>query len=403
MDKKSYQSKLAKNLTLMGANELFAALRFFYPISILYFADVTGSFAVAMGVYSCATIVGALLEVPTGVLSDKWGRRNIFVLGCTIEWLAAFCYAMAATHFLMGGTAWLYIGAACFGISGSLFSGNNYALLYETAECLRQRHRLAHILGRNSSMEQLGLAGASAVAGILLWFGASFEMLFWLTLIPMSCALIAALMTTEPPRHSLSESHPWAHMKDAFHLIVQNKELRLLAICSAWKTGWGMSSHSFLPKFIETVWPVWAVPFYRLGQNIIGFFSYWFAGKVTDKFTPLKTLFGMSLISDGLSLIAFGIANLVSPFLLMLSQVNWAVGNTANDTLQQQHFSKEQRSTMGSLISLLSSLMNAIAAVILGLFTDHIGPQNTLLVIAVMMLPISFGYLSLYKTNKNAK
>ncbi|MCB1559435.1 MAG: MFS transporter [Alphaproteobacteria bacterium] len=403
MDIKDLNAKLAKNITLMGANEFFAALRFFYPISILYFAEVTGSFAVAMGIFACATIVGALLEVPTGVLSDKWGRRNIFVLGCVIEWLAAFCYAMAATHFLIGGTAWLYIGAACFGTSRSLFSGNNYALLYETAECLRQRHRLAHILGRNGSMEQLGLATASAVAGILLWFGGSFEMLFWLTLIPMSCALIAALMTTEPPRHSMSESHPWAHMKDAFHLIVQNRELRLLAICSAWKTGWGMSSHNFLPKFIETLWPVWAVPFYRLGQNIIGFFGYWFAGKVTDKLSPLKTLFCLSFISDGLSLIAFGISNLVSPFLLMLSQINWTVGNTANDTLQQQHFSKEQRSTMGSLISLLSSMTYAIAAVILGLFADHIGVQNTLLVIAVIMLPVTFGYLSLYKTNKNAK
>lgn len=395
--------KIARNFDLMGANEFLAALRFFYPISIIYFAAVTGSYATAMGVFSIATIAMALLEVPTGVLSDKWGRRNLLIVGCIFETIAVLCYAIASTHFVLSGTYWLYLGGVFFGLSGSLFSGNNYALLYESAESLRQRHRLAHILGRNSSMEQLGLATASATAGLLLWWGVDMEVLFWLTLIPMSLTIVTALLTIEPPRHSLSESNPWGHMKDAFLLILRNKELRLLALCSSWKAGWGLASHSFLPKFIETVWPMWAVPFYRFGQNTIGFISYWIAGTVTKKFSPLKTLLGTSLISDVVSLLAFWISSLFSPFLLMLSQFNWAIGNTATETLQQQHFSKEQRSTMGSLISLCTSITNALAAITLGLIADHLGVRNALILVALIILPVAFFYLALYKNNKNAK
>ncbi|MDD3019361.1 MAG: MFS transporter [Alphaproteobacteria bacterium] len=400
MRKPELRYKLARNFTLMGANEFLAALRLFYPISILYFSEITGSFTTSMGVFSVATITMAILEVPTGILSDKWGRRNLLIMGCLLEFLATLAYALGGTSFLFNGTIWLYIGGILFGMAGSLFSGNNYALLYETAQSLRQRHRLSHILGRNASMEQLGLALASAAGGGLLWFGTGFDTLVWLTLIPMGLAIVTAIMVMEPPRHSISESNAWNHMKEALHLLITNKQLRLLTLCSGWKTGWGLASHSLMPKFIEMVWPLWAVPFYRFGQNLVGFVSYWLAGKVTDKLTPLKTLVGASFLSDVISVISVSLANLFSPFLLFITQFNWAVGNTANDTLQQHQFSAEQRSTMGSLISLTISIINALAALALGLIADTFGVTTALICTAIITMPVALGYFKLYQTDK---
>jgi len=47
MRKPELRYKLARNFTLMGANEFLAALRLFYPISILYFSEITGSLTTA--------------------------------------------------------------------------------------------------------------------------------------------------------------------------------------------------------------------------------------------------------------------------------------------------------------------------------------------------------------------
>lgn len=400
MDKKYEIRKLARNYNLMGLNELFGALRLFYPISILYFTEITGSFAAGMGVFSFATLSMALLEIPTGILSDKWGRRHLLILGCLFEFLAVASYAFAASPFLVSGTIWLYTGGFFFGLAGALFSGNNYALLYETAQNLKQNNKLPHILGRNSSMEQFGLAISGVLAGLLLWLGIDFHTLVLLSLIPMGLNIGVAVLTTEPPKHYMTEDNAWQHMKYATRLLIGNKELRLLALCSSWKTGLGMSTHLFMPKFIETVWPLWAVPFYRTGQNLVGALSFWFAGKVTDRFGQIKALMSSSLLSEGLSVISYVFSNAFSPFLLFITQSTWAIGNTADNALQQKHFSSAQRSTMGSLISFMGSIFNAIMAVSLGFIADMIGGRYALILIAIAGAPVIIGYYFLYRNDK---
>lgn len=398
--------KLAKNFRLLGLSKFLNCLRIYNSITILFFVSITGSFTLGMSVYACATLAATLMEIPTGLLSDRWNRKNLVIFSTCADFLAVLLYTLAPTDFWLHGLPCLYIGAFCRGTATAATSGNNHAMLYDTSRSVRRTTHIAHILGKNTSMEQIGLAISGLIAGVLLWLGADFHMLVALTLVPYALNIVIASLLIEPPQpkqgpHEASATS-WGHIKDSARLLMGNHRLAILALCSSWKSGLGVTSYFFIPKLIEQVWPLWAVPFFRFAQNGTGAFSYWISGKISRLFGPFKVLLYGSLISETVAILAFALFNLFSPLLILLTQVTWAFGNTANNTLQQENFSARQRSTMGSLISFMGSLVAAASALVIGALADLFGVQIALIVTSVLALPTLFGYLHLYKKSAGA-
>lgn len=112
---------LERNIKLLTWFNFFTDFRLYYPIAILYFAQVTGSFALGMSVFGFTQLSQAFLEVPTGVFSDYIGRRKTVILGSIFATLAVVSYSF--------GITWaLFLGAFFEGLQRSFYSGNNDAL-----------------------------------------------------------------------------------------------------------------------------------------------------------------------------------------------------------------------------------------------------------------------------------
>lgn len=79
-----------------------------------------------MSVFSIGMVSSALLEIPTGIFSDKIGRKKTILLGSISSVVFIFIYAMATSYQM------LLMGAVIAGFSRSLFSGNNEALLHDS-------------------------------------------------------------------------------------------------------------------------------------------------------------------------------------------------------------------------------------------------------------------------------
>jgi len=88
-------NNLRRNLNLLPWNALFGSMQLFYPVAVLAYREVTGSFADAMGVFAVMSVSQALLEIPTGVFSDKIGRRMTFILGSIAEVLGIVLLALS--------------------------------------------------------------------------------------------------------------------------------------------------------------------------------------------------------------------------------------------------------------------------------------------------------------------
>lgn len=348
-----------------------------------------------MSVFAVMGVAQAVFEIPTGVLADKIGRRRILIVGSMAEFIGVLCYFLSFSPSY--GLTLLYAGAISFGFSNAMFSGNNDAMLYETLSFYKRPHEVSRLIGRVSSMGQMALAASGVLATICLWAGLTYRDLMMLSLISVGISVCLSLFTIEPPRHQREESHTGQHLLQAFHLILKHPHLRWLALASAIRTGLSQPAQSFMPAFVETVWPLWLTPLYRTAQNGIGSLGFWFSGRITKRIGTLKALFIGTAVSSSLSLIAYVFASVFSPLLLIITQLSYAVTRTADGALQQATFSNAQRATMGSLISFAGAIVGGLSSLLIGFLADSMGASSSLIILLLCSMPVSVIYFILYR------
>src|SRR5438034_57985 len=111
-----------RNLRLLSWFNFFFNFRLYSGVASIYFAAITHSYALAISIFSIAQIAQALFEVPTGIYSDRLGRRKCLIIGAGASVGSILCYAVGQ------GYALLALGAVFEGACRALFSGNNDAL-----------------------------------------------------------------------------------------------------------------------------------------------------------------------------------------------------------------------------------------------------------------------------------
>lgn len=380
-----------RNIKLLGLFNFFTDFQFHSAILVIYFAKVTGSYALAMSLFSVAMLSSAIFEVPTGIFSDKIGRKKTLSIG-------AFCATLAAIFTAIGGSYWmLFIGALCSGLSRSWYSGNNDAFLHDSLSESGKKENFAHYFGKTSSMFQVALMMGAVIGSILAQW--SFSLIMWLSVIPQLFCLIISFFFREPHVFSKEQTNIFTHIKlSAVHLW-RNKTLRLLSIQDILSYGIGEASFNFSAAFINTLWPIWAIGFAKMisfGGAAVGF---WFSGKIIRKIGAYKILLFTQFSNRIVALIAYVKPTVFSPILTGSLSVLYGVSSVSHTSLMQKEFTHEQRATLGSLNSFLGSIFFGLFAPILGIFADHFGPANALVMVQICSLPALFITWRLFKNH----
>ena len=81
---------LQRNLLLVNIYKFFNGLEPLSVFIIIYFYQITGSFATAVAVRSIETITCSLSEIPVGLISDNIGRKKVSVITGLLMTLSAF-------------------------------------------------------------------------------------------------------------------------------------------------------------------------------------------------------------------------------------------------------------------------------------------------------------------------
>jgi len=381
-----------KNIKLLALFNFFTDFKLYAPVAIIYFARVSGSYALGMSIFSITMLSSALLEVPTGIFSDLIGRKKTLIFGAFAGTLSIIFYAIGGNYFF------LVIGAVFEGLSRALYSGNNTALLYDTLAKTQEQTEYSTFLGKTSSMFQIALA-VSAIAGSIVanW---SFSWVMWLSVIPQIICIIIGFKISEPQAQSQKSSNVFIHTKKAIKHFIKNKQLRLLSLASIIGYALGESSYQFRSAFVNLLWPLWAVGAAQALSNIGAAISFYFSGKLIKKFKEFKILIFTNIYSRFINIISLAIPTVFSPALMSATSLFYGFSSTAKENLFQKEFSAHQRATMGSLNSLFGSIAFAFVSFLLGLFADKIGPAKALLIIQFISFIILYIYWKLFKSNK---
>ena len=373
-----------KNIRILSWFNFFSSFRLFAAILILYFQRITGSFALGMSIISVVFITTAILEIPTGIFSDRIGRKNTMILGALSGVLAVVFYAIGISYWI------LVVGAIFDGLGRSLFSGNNTSLLHDTLTEHNQEQEYSHHLGQTSSMFQVASAVSAVLGGFVAYI--SFPLVMWLSVIPQIISVLLSTQLIEPKVHSIKSGNVFQHLDIAIKKTLENKKLRLLTIAGTINYGVGEAGYEFKAAFYNLIWPTWALGIPRTISGIAAATSYYFGGKVIKRFTPIKVIITDTISTPIITALVALFITPFSPIFMALTSLFYGAANVAENTLLHQEFTNEQRATMASLQSFTTCLLIALSSFVLGVMADIWGVVPALICAQVVLLANTYFY-----------
>lgn len=136
-------------------------------------------------VVSAWFLARVFIEIPSGLLSDRMGRRRLFLLGIGFSVLGSGLCAVSPTIYL------LILGRAIWGLGIALFFLNNTAILFDLFDPAIRGRAVSTFQGIEFIGSLIGGPVGGIIAGVL-----SYNTVFYLTLGLTSGSLILALMST---------------------------------------------------------------------------------------------------------------------------------------------------------------------------------------------------------------
>jgi MFS family permease len=138
-------------------------------------------------------LLNFLLEVPTGAVADRFGRKASITAGCLLMAVATLVYGSVPR------LAVFVLGEALFAAALTLVSGADEALVYDTLKALGREGEATRVVARLEAVKLTGIfAGALLGSLVAARLGVRAPML--LQAIPMALSGVVALRLTEPPR-----------------------------------------------------------------------------------------------------------------------------------------------------------------------------------------------------------
>ncbi len=165
-------------------------LKFFDPFILLFFMEMGLSFLEIGLLYSIREIATNILEIPTGIIADAYGRRRSMIS-------AFISYIISFLIFYLFSSFFMYIAAMIFFAFGEAFrTGTHKAMILEYLKLNDLLDFKVHYYGHTRSASQFGSAISSIIAATLVFYSGSYRIIFIASVIPYIADLI--LMITYP-------------------------------------------------------------------------------------------------------------------------------------------------------------------------------------------------------------
>jgi len=387
--------KIKNNIKLLSLFNVFYNFRFYSVLAVIYFAQITHSYALAVSIFSIAQISQAIFEVPTGIYSDKRGRINCLRIGAIASFLSILFYAFAHNYIF------LIIGAIFEGLNRASFSGNNDALIYETLSETKQKNKYHYEFGKLNSWLELSGFVSGIIGGLIAI--KSIPLLFRLSIVPQLIAVLLSFGFIEPKVHREKLTDLGFHIKDAIKTYRRNQKVRLVSLAGIIGFAIGESTWSFQSVFYNIFLPTWIVSLIMSINFLTSAISFRLSGKLLNRFKTTAVLLYQEIYGRALYLISLIFPSIISPFLMAAASVTYGPSTVAKSSLLQTEFTNRQRATMTSINSFLGNCLYAIISILIGYFADKYGVAKSLLLGQLALLSVIFIYYKLFSIQKNSE
>lgn len=388
-------SASAIKANLVKLNLLKAAMGSYLmiPVIVLFFQENGLSLKEIFILQSVFMITLTLWEIPSGYMSDYWGRKKTAVL-------AGLCYVISVLTYAFSHSYWGFLAGEIILATGvSFYSGTLEALTYDTLLCLKQENRYRQIYGHQMFLH----FGAESLGGIIGGLAALISLRFavWLTVIPFCFALIFSLSLTEPPRHKMDTSN---HLKNIWNacantlffnaslrgIILIHALISTLAFVLFWSTQPYQTAIG-LPLAMFGVTHAIIVAFGALASR--------FAHSISDRINDLFFLILMAVFLVSCFFFLSFIQALWGLIFFLISRISWGFLGPVTSDIINRLTDSSVRATALSVRGFVSRLVTAAALPIAGFLAERWTLQIMLLQMGIGgLILIAFTFLATFKS-----
>jgi len=163
---------------------------FWAAIWVLFYLRYTNYAGIGL-LESIMIITMVVGEIPTGAIADMLGKKKTLLLALAIGSIGYFILGNAPTFLILS------IGLFILNIGGTLTSGTNEALIYDSLLSIKQESKYEKVLGNISSIKMLTLAITSIIGGYM--YKISPGLPYTALAVTKIFALSLGFFLTEPP------------------------------------------------------------------------------------------------------------------------------------------------------------------------------------------------------------
>lgn len=394
-----------KMLFKFSAYGFLKNLRFFEPFLYLFFLANGLSFFQIGILISIREVSVLLLEVPTGIIADLTGRRRAMAT-------AFASYMVSFSVFYVFTSFYIFIPAMfLFAIGETLRSGTHKSMIMEHLDEEDMEDKKVEYYGKTRSASRLGSAISAVLAGVIVFFWQSYNVVFLFTLVPYSFGFI--LMLTYPKGldgkiSKTSFKDFWTHTKESMHQLIHRPGLlRMVTNASVYDSFFKISK-DYLSPIVEVF--ALSLPILLFVGNIeqrtailvgvVYFFVYMNSfvssrksadlmrkvGNMGKALNILYFILALAFFAVGifleLDIVLFSILAFFFFFTLYNLRKPMVVGYLGD------HITPEKRATILSTHNQMRSIVGIFIAPALGYFADNFGISYAFFFGAVVLLII---------------
>ncbi len=334
---------------------LFYLSRFFFDFILIYAVEKLffvsrglnlSQIGVLLFMWSVMTLI---LEVPTGILADRWSRRKMLILAgmffstCYIIWIFSHSFEI----FLLG---------FFFRTLGSTFtSGTLQAYLYDFLKLHNQEGQFEKIWGKGNALRTLGTGVAVFLGGILSQVSYSLPLV-----ISAISVFIVSVITFLWPEIKIvtptGEENYWVFVKSAIKTVGKNRNLLRIVLYSVII----FAAFSDLEEFNDIYLNFLGFPNYLMGIIFaLAMVAQSLASSIAHKFKNYSwtTLNITAIIGMIILLLTAWIRHPLMVIGVLLLGVILEFSRVLSDGIIQKEVSQHQRATLTSLNSFVSNII----------------------------------------------
>lgn len=351
-------------------------------------------------------IVTFFSELPSGILADKFGRINVFILSCLTRSIGLLFL------FFDTGDGWsLIISAILTALGDSLYSGTLDSWFIEKAKFIDKNYQINNVFSLTTSISTAvslisGFIGAQFLANINLGYPILAGAILLLCPIPFAWSEKEleqrSQLRIEDFKQSLSTEI--INLKSIKAIIRNNKNFFLYSLSflpiTLIVTGPYNQWQLFFQQGLKTVQTGWIL----IGVNFLGVLGAYIAGYLLKMKRQIMLLALLSFINAGTIIFASSVGVRILAIMLFWVHVLFTSSDeVVRYTILHKQVNGAKRTTLISINNTLNAAATLIALGINGWLSDaySIGLAWTITAIAGLLLTIA-GYLTIsYVTRKS--